>query len=204
MAESPVRVIKLGGSLLDWPALPAALRRWRQLQPPMADLMIVGGGAWADLVREAFQRYRLEEEHCHWLCLRLMSVTARLATGLWPDEELLDSRLQLAGRERGSLAIVDVLPLLQAAERLDGRSAVPHTWDATSDSLAAWLAAETHAAELVLLKSQLPPRGADCAAASACGYVDRFFPQAAHALKRVRCVNLRATEFPETHLTSRS
>jgi aspartokinase-like uncharacterized kinase len=208
MSDAPLRVIKLGGSLLDWPELPAALRRWRQLQPPMRDLLIVGGGAWADLVRDAFDRYRLDEESCHWLCLRLMSVTARLAASLFPEAALGGTSLCEVIASRGaaphSLVIVDMLPLLEEAERREGRPAVPHTWDATSDSIAAWLAMHTRAFELVLLKSQLPPPNSDCRAAAACRYVDRFFPHAAASLKQVRCVNLRDASFAETSFVSHS
>ncbi len=116
MSDARVRVIKLGGSLLDWPELPAALRRWRQLQPPMRDLMIVGGGAWADLVRDAHVRYRLDEEQCHWLCLRLMSVTARLAASMFPEAELISTAGD-APHLPQSMGIMDVLPLLEQAER---------------------------------------------------------------------------------------
>jgi 5-(aminomethyl)-3-furanmethanol phosphate kinase len=179
-----VRVIKLGGSLLDWPELSDALRRWREKQPPMRDLMVVGGGAWADLMREADGRFRLGEEHCHWLCLELMSFTARLAATLFPEAPLADKWDLLAAGETGSLTIVDIFPLMN-------ESPLPQSWDVTSDSLAAWLAERMEAAELVLLKSTVPPAGCDLAALAACGYVDRYFPQAASQSRKVRCVNLR-------------
>src|SRR5687768_2441503 len=111
MPDAKLRVIKLGGSLLDWPELPATLRRWRQMQPPMRDLMIVGGGAWADLVRDAQASFRLDEEQCHWLCLRLMSVTARLAASMFPEAELCGASLREVITSPNdvphSLAIVD-------------------------------------------------------------------------------------------------
>ncbi len=36
---------------------------------------------------------------------------------------------------------------------------IPETWEVTSDSLAAWLACELHAARLLLVKSAEPPPG---------------------------------------------
>lgn len=191
------RVIKLGGSLLDWPEWPAALRRWRRNQPPMRDLLIVGGGAWADLIREADQRHGLGAEASHWLCLRLMSVTARLASQLLPEADFLET-WPTEGLH-GSLKVVDALPLIEDAERRATPRGLPHSWDVTSDSIAAWLAAGLGAAELVLLKSQLPP-GANCRNAAERGYVDRFFPIAAQDVPLVRCVDLRDAQLPEATL----
>jgi aspartokinase-like uncharacterized kinase len=198
----PTRVIKLGGSLLDWPEWPPALRRWRQTQPPMRELLIVGGGGWADLVREADARFALGEESSHWLCLRLMGVTARLAHRLLPEASFIDTWLEAAAERRApSLAIVDCLPLIEEAERHREEARLPHSWDVTSDSIAAWLAARLGAAELMLLKSQLPSAEQNRRSAAECGYVDRHFPIASKPLKIVRCVNLRDVRLPATALS---
>ena len=71
------------------------------------------------------------------------------------------------------------------------RLTVPHTWDATSDSIAAWLATELHTSELVLLKSVSRPSGVMANAARA-GLVDRCFPDAAARIPQVSWVNLRS------------
>jgi hypothetical protein len=73
---------------------------------------------------------------------------------------------------------------------------LPHTWDVTSDSIAARLAAVLQACELVLLKSTLPQPGTEIDRAAAEGYVDRYFPVAARGLA-VRAVNLRDDAFAE-------
>jgi aspartokinase-like uncharacterized kinase len=56
-------------------------------------------------------------------------------------------------------------------------AAVPPSWDATSDSLAAWLAHELGATKLLLVKSADLPSGAALTLAdlSASGVVDRLF-----------------------------
>ncbi|NUQ61799.1 MAG: hypothetical protein HUU20_04880 [Pirellulales bacterium] len=69
---------------------------------------------------------------------------------------------------------------------------LPHTWDVTSDSIAAALAAALSARELVLLKSCARPEPwSSLREAAEAGYVDRFLPVAAAGLDRVRFVDLR-------------
>ena len=67
---------------------------------------------------------------------------------------------------------------------------LPHTWDVTSDSIAARLARRLGAKSLVLLKSRLPEQPSTLETACECGYVDRHFRVAAAGMT-VRCVNLR-------------
>jgi hypothetical protein len=49
----PIRVVKLGGSLLDLEELPERLTRWIAAQRAMASVMVVGGGWLADALRAA-------------------------------------------------------------------------------------------------------------------------------------------------------
>ena len=78
---------------------------------------------------------------------------------------------------------------------------MPHSWDVTSDSLAAQLAHVLCAGELVLLKSTLPPlETASIQQSCAAGYVDRCFPQFATGLPLIRCVNLRSESAEEREL----
>ncbi|MBL8850149.1 MAG: hypothetical protein JNG89_10720 [Planctomycetaceae bacterium] len=70
---------------------------------------------------------------------------------------------------------------------------VPHTWDATSDSISAWFSEELNATELVLLKSVSRPLG-NAANAARDGLVDRCFPDAAVRLARVSWVNVRSED----------
>lgn len=87
-AGGRLRVLKLGGSLLDWAEWPKALRAWRAqggVQSGSAsdasgvyDLIVVGGGVWCDALRESDRRFGLGDEFCHRACLELMALTARL------------------------------------------------------------------------------------------------------------------------------
>jgi aspartokinase-like uncharacterized kinase len=201
----PRRVIKVGGSLFDLPELPARLRGWLAQQPPACNVLLAGGGAMADCIRQAHRLQGLDEETCHWLCIRVMSVTARLVAAMLPEAEVataLDAIIA-ANCESSRLQMVDPLPVLEqadAASPLIKPRPLPHTWDVTSDSIAAWVACRIEATELVLLKSALPPVNADAVRAAEAGYVDRYFPVASAELPCLWCVDLRGCEMPSVFL----
>ena len=195
-ASSPIRVVKLGGSLLDLPDLAARLRRWLDGQHRMKTALLVGGGRLSDAVREYDRVHALGDEAAHWLAVGSMQLNARLAAAMLPEAAWIEAVDDLANAAC-SLSIVDPWHLLRDADR---RSPQPLLagWQVTSDSIAARLAELCSACELVLLKSALPGE-ASVAAAAASGYVDRFFPHAV-SLPHVRCVNLRDDSFSEVRL----
>ena len=202
--NEPIRVVKLGGSLLDWDALPQQLRRWLALGQPARTLLVVGGGRWVDAVRREDVRRHLDERTAHWTCIDAMSVTARLVAD-WIREAVLfdDVGRFLASSEETPLAILDVGRFLRDVEPAMPGDRLPESWDVTSDSIAARVARIVGAAELVLLKSALPDGSASPQAMAEAGYVDRFYPRAAASLPRVRCVHLRSDGFDEVTILCR-
>ena len=77
---------------------------------------------------------------------------------------------------------------LNAAEN-DPESAcrLPHSWDVTSDSIAAWASIQLHATELVLLKSCDVPETSVTQLAEL-GIVDAHLPNLNHQLQKFRFV----------------
>lgn len=214
MSQSPhappaIRVIKVGGSLFDEPRLPQLLGNWLAMQPVATNVLLVGGGALVDAVRQLDQLHAVGEERSHWLAVQAMSVTASLLADLLPGAMLVerfDKLVELLAADRsipeGRLIVFDSWQFLREVEPGTPGRRLPHHWQATSDSIAARLAAATaHSGrqlhELVLLKSTLPARGATLADAAAAGIVDGCFPQQAAELSRVRLVNLRSEKFEE-------
>jgi aspartokinase-like uncharacterized kinase len=207
--------LKLGGSLLDWDRWPQALGDWLKRQAPAANVLIVGGGALADVVRGWDRIYGLDASAAHWLSAGTMSVTAQLAKRLLPNVpstarfeslvEGLDSRHNV--EESDGLLVFDPAEFLARVEPTVPGRVLPHGWHVTSDSIAARLAVVLRAAELVLLKSALPDlvaapdkrqlQVATLEQAAAIGFVDAFLPELAAELPRIRCVNLRSDEWAE-------
>ena len=202
----PVRVVKVGGSLLRHQPeaqakesaaqeLPAALARWLAQQPPAVNVLIAGGGEFADSIRRADAAHGLGDEAAHWLCVDALSVTARLLGALVNASVV--TRLGEIPCSIPALCIFDPAPFLRPAEPLLISAPLPHTWSVTSDSIAARIAQHLAASELVLLKSCLPAK-------SVASYVDEYFPVAAANLAKVRCVNLRSRDFGEVLWASQS
>lgn len=196
------QVVKLGGSLLECADLGERLRVWLQRQPAAARLIVVGGGALADVVRAYDRTHGLPAADAHWLAVRTMGLNARLVHGLLPEAPLVERLEELPFvPPAGAAWLFDPWHFLR---NVDSRRAdpLPPDWHVTSDSIAARLAEHVGAAELVLLKSALPDadrrsRGG----AAAAGYVDEYFPTAARSLQRIRCVDLRTDRVSQCELT---
>jgi aspartokinase-like uncharacterized kinase len=200
-SEIEIRVVKIGGSLLDCADLPQRWRRWREAQSPAVDVLVAGGGSFADAVRRADATHGLGDRASHVLAIGSLSLTARLLAYLLPEARLAGRLREIpAAAEKGPAdpIVLDLGACWQDADSQPALAALPASWDVTSDSLAAAAARSLHAAELVLLKSATPPT-TDLVALAAAGYVDAYFAQAAAGLA-VRMVSLRNAEFTQPAL----
>jgi aspartokinase-like uncharacterized kinase len=210
MSHRNARVIKLGGSLLDASEWPDAFRRWLAQQPPMPNVLIVGGGALAEAIRRWDRIHSLAPRDAHWLAIGTMALTARLASKLLPEAAWTDdwaTVLKFAGNvdPSRSLLIFDPSRFLETIEPMLDGEPLPASWDVTSDSIAARIARLLECRELVLLKSCLPEldvTSLDRAAESQ--YVDRTFPRFAASVLKVRLVKLAGCEFPEVEIRPRA
>jgi aspartokinase-like uncharacterized kinase len=140
-------VIKVGGGLSATPgaldavgaAIAAAGRRARLLVVP-------GGGPFADAVRGFERVERLSADAAHWMAILAMDQYAhvlaeRIPAPLLEEPGAISSALGTAG-----VAVLAPYRWMRAADVL------PHTWDATSDSVAAFVAGALDAERLVLVK----------------------------------------------------
>ncbi|HEY7683854.1 MAG TPA: hypothetical protein VH879_14505 [Gemmatimonadales bacterium] len=171
----PLLLVKVGGGLL---ALSAALPRVGEALARVAArralVVVPGGGPFAEPVR-AFQRdHYLSPSAAHWMAILAMDQYAHALVDHIPGGRLVEDRPGiLAAHALGAVPVLAPFRWLRAADEL------PHTWEVTSDSLAAYLGTLLGAEELVLLK---PVAGGD-------ELVDPYFRRAVAAGMRWRVVS---------------
>ncbi len=180
-----LRVIKFGGSLLSAQHAASTFLDWRNRQTPATDILIAGGGPTVDCIRAWQTQHGLDDEGCHWLSIRAMSLTSELLHRLLPESVLTPDIESLRGP-------VDVIRIFDPLQWLATKNDLPTSWAVTSDSIAAMVARELAADELVLLKSRLPHLPArNLTELTVDGLTDQYFPVAAAGVPRVRLVNMR-------------
>jgi aspartokinase-like uncharacterized kinase len=185
---SPPRwtVIKVGGSLFDLPDLATRLRALFTTVHTERIALFPGGGRSADAVRELDRTQELGDEASHWLALRALTMNAHFLQALLPEFAVLKHRTA-PGAPR---AILDPFDFAQADEA--NADHLPHTWEVTSDSLAARVAVVLGAQELILVKSVSMDHHMTWPEAAAAGLVDAHFPTIVASAKfPVRVVNTR-------------
>lgn len=156
--------MKLGGGVLAHPeqfavvltAIGDAARAHRLVIVP-------GGGPFADAVRAVDSRLPLSDDAAHWMAILAMDQYAHLIAARLTSSVLvagLDETMAALGAHR--------VPVLAPSRWLREADPLPHTWDVTSDSIAAWVAGQVGARRLVLIK---PP------GAAGRHLVDAYFPR---------------------------
>jgi len=155
-------VVKVGGALLAHPIqLDGVLAALADAATARRLLIVPGGGPFADAVRDVDRRFALTDDAAHWMAVLAMDQYAHL----------LASRLNVAALAWNPTDITAALerrrlPVLAPSRWLREADPLPHSWDVTSDSIAAWVAGAVGAARLVLVK----PPGARAEAVDAYFY----------------------------------
>jgi aspartokinase-like uncharacterized kinase len=170
-------IVKVGGGLLSRAgafelvtgAL-AAFGKGRRL------LVVPGGGPFAEAVRELVRRVKVGEDAAHWMAVLGMDQYAHALTERTAGAVLVEQLPEVhTALDAGLVPVLAPYRWLRAADPL------PHSWSATSDSVAAWVAGAVGAKRIVLIKPAkgevskmvdplflrtLPP-GVDCVVLSA-------------------------------------
>jgi len=146
--NTPIWVIKIGGSLLGSKALVA----WLDLILAHGNgqvIIVPGGGVFADAVREAQQTSGVSDATAHQLALRAMDQYGLLLAGLNEAFTTAKTELEIAERSWQHRGII-WLP----SQMLQADESIAQNWDVTSDSLSAWLANRLNAEHLLIVKSK--------------------------------------------------
>jgi aspartokinase-like uncharacterized kinase len=178
VAERPPLVVKVGGALSHVPgALDDVARALPALARAQPVLVVPGGGPFAEQVRRAQHDLEFSEDAAHWMAILGMDQYALLLADRLPFARLLHDVDEVRDLATGEVGILAPYRWMRAADPL------PHTWDATSDSIAAVVAGAVGAIELLLVKatSGTPERLADA-----------FFPRSCPPTVVARCVTTPA------------
>jgi aspartokinase-like uncharacterized kinase len=151
-------VVKVGGSLFDRPDLGGRLAAFVGQWDKEPVVVVPGGGAAADAVRAWDRVQRLGDEVSHWLALRAMALSAEFLAALLRRSGVRVDVVDRPGASCRGVEVVDAWAFCRADDA--GPDRLPHSWAATSDSVAARVAHVAGAAQLVLLKS-CPPGPSD-------------------------------------------
>ena len=160
-----VTLFKVGGSLLaQGERLDAVLAEIVTASRDVAVIVVPGGGPFADAVRDVDRRLGLSDDAAHWMAVLAMDqyahvIASRLEGGTLVSEADEIEPVLNAGR----------IPVLAPYRWLRDVDPLPHSWDVTSDSIAAWVAGQVGAHRLVLIK---PPQ------ATSGELVDAYFARA--------------------------
>lgn len=141
-------VIKLGGGLLADPGVfrdtlscVVTVARRRQVA------IVAGGGPFADVVRAVDRAMSLGDEEAHWMAVLAMDQYAHLIAA-----RIAGSRLVNAPDTVAASLADGLIPVIAPYQWLRATDPLPHSWDVTSDSIAAWIAGALGAGELLLVK----------------------------------------------------
>lgn len=128
-------VMKIGGSLMDSaPDILKKVSEFTETEKNISILIVPGGGVFADTIRSKTAQYGIGDEAAHWMAILAMEQYAYYlidktgATGIETIECL-----------PSGFSILLPYRLLKTTDEL------PHSWDVTSDTIAAWVAKRLNA-----------------------------------------------------------
>lgn len=163
-------VLKLGGSLAESGRLRALLALVSRARRSV--VVVPGGGAFADAVRETQRSLGFSDEAAHDMALLAM-------------HQMADAMIAREPRLMGAETLFGIarawhrrrIPVWLPASLCAGDRRIPRDWSITSDGLAARLAERLGEVELVLVKSRTVRRTASARILARQGIVDPVFPE---------------------------
>ena len=188
-----MKVIKLGGSLMnDATTLIDCLNTIEQKYTDKI-VLVPGGGVFADQIRLLQQQWKFNDEIAHQMALIAMHQMALLLKSI-QKSFVLASNISDIQQELLNHSVVIWMPDLEELNSCG----VEASWNITSDSLAAWLAKQLTATELILVKSAEIPLKLDIRQMQKLGLLDQAFKEYSNnASYEITIINkYRFNEYP--------
>jgi 5-(aminomethyl)-3-furanmethanol phosphate kinase len=139
-------ILKFGGSLLESGRLAAVLDIVAKRKRPV--IVVPGGGKFADQIRHSQAQTGFDDASAHRLALFAMHQMANVICTRSPHFAPAATK-----EEFGLAGVNGLVPVWLPSAMAGADETIPKSWDMTSDSLAAWLAAETGAKDVALVKT---------------------------------------------------
>lgn len=147
-ADEALLALKIGGALSTIPgALGAVGKAVARLAERRRVVVIPGGGPFARAVRDYDQVHALSASAAHWMAILAMDQYAWALAERIPESVVVEDQGGIAEAHAARQ-----IPILAPYHWLRAADELPHSWDVTSDSLAAYLTTLLGAGELILVK----------------------------------------------------
>ncbi|MHA1652006.1 MAG: amino acid kinase family protein [Candidatus Helarchaeota archaeon] len=140
-------VIKIGGSLLKKDSIQNLCQYLDKLKAEFTFVILPGGGEFADLVRKYYKLYQNTDDSAHWMAILCENILGYLMLDFLEFGKPVFTISEIKKAIRASL-----IPVFLPFPYLLDQDPLPHSWDITSDSIAAYLAEQLQAEKIILLK----------------------------------------------------
>jgi hypothetical protein len=139
-------VLKVGGSLAEYPdSLKRLCRELAVFAKDHKILIVPGGGRFADVVRDFDKTYGLSNTVVHKMAILAMDQFGLFLSDIIPNSYVSYSLEEVENSPRGTL------PIFLPSRFIFRKDPLEHSWDVTSDSIAAYIAGVLHAKNLILV-----------------------------------------------------
>jgi len=140
-------VLKIGGSIFQKSSAEKLWRTLEELIRQFSFIIVPGGGDFANLVRNYYKLYQISDDSAHWMAILCENILGFLIL------EHLKSAIPVFGISEISAAIKSFkIPIFLPFQYLFEHDPLPHSWEVTSDSIAAYFAETLQAQKLILVK----------------------------------------------------
>jgi aspartokinase-like uncharacterized kinase len=139
-------VLKVGGSLIEHPTKLRELCNALSLLAKTYEMLVVpGGGIFADMVRRVDGEWGLSKTTAHRMAVLAMDQYGLLLSDITPNSQVCYSLEDVRNVGCNSL------PIFLPSQYIFHEDPLEHSWDVTSDSIAAYIAGMLNAKKLVLI-----------------------------------------------------
>jgi aspartokinase-like uncharacterized kinase len=139
-------VLKVGGSLAEDPASLAKLcRKLSALAEVHRIAVVPGGGEFADTARKIDKTYKLSDVVAHKMAILAMDQYGFLLSDITPKSYVSHSLEEIINSVKGTL------PILLPSKLMFHEDPLEHSWNVTSDTIAAYVAQLLDAEKLILV-----------------------------------------------------